>query len=446
MGLKDILKLLSFRDEVGDLLPDSHASISVDKDGASSSRIPYEKALDPMYGDSKLAQELSGVFDLDKKGSFSAFSDNTIKKAEKFAKLQMTALGCTPQTVKAVKSNDHFVLCTASVDTSDFTQVEVSVPVQVTNGIPSLPTHFVQDNGLVKLNKENLYVFIKDKNNFKKKSSRDNFRGQRSFGVLDTEAQVVPAALEAYANIEDSLVEAASSFSGNQINMARGVVASQLSGFGIPNPQIKVASCNGKTLTFSSDIPTKLGRVIVNIPVDMPNGKPVIPSSFELNGSTYSLNESGLRAVIEKSANDSSINTVSRHVEEMSRLSYQQLVDRVTSGVETGSLRLAEDALSVIASKFGGQKYIAALDMFSKLLKHSSGNTERDEHIKKALDRGDLIRTPTSVQLYCPKLGLPLSKVAFDSKGNVIPATRAIKTKSLDESGAMISNSKIVLS
>ena len=103
----------------------------------------------------RLAQELSGVFDLDKKGSFSAFSDNTIKKAEKFAKLQMTALGCAPQTVKAIKSNDHFVLCTASVDTSDFTQVEVSVPVQVTNGIPSLPTHFVQDNGLVKLNKEN---------------------------------------------------------------------------------------------------------------------------------------------------------------------------------------------------------------------------------------------------------------------------------------------------
>ena len=44
----------------------------------------------------------------------------------------------------------------SSIDTSDFTQVEVSVPVQVTNGIPSLPTSFVQGNQLVKLNKENI--------------------------------------------------------------------------------------------------------------------------------------------------------------------------------------------------------------------------------------------------------------------------------------------------
>ena len=84
--------------------------------------------------------------------------------------------------------------------------------------------------------------------------------------------------------------------------------------------------------------------------------------------------------------------------------------------------------------------------MFSKLLKHSSGNTDRDEQIKQALDRGDLIRVSTSVQLYCPKLGLPVSKVAFDEKGRPIPATRALKTSSLQESGAMISSSKVVLS
>jgi hypothetical protein len=170
-----------FREEAGDLLPDSHASIPANTTGAEGSRIPLEKALEPMYGATKLSEELAGVFSLNKKGSFSAFSDNTLRKAEKFTKLQLQSMDCAPQTVKAVRSNDHFVLCTASIDTSDFTQVEVAVPVQVTNGIPSLPTSFVQGDQLVKLNKANLYVFVKDKNNFKKKSSKEKYVDQRSF-------------------------------------------------------------------------------------------------------------------------------------------------------------------------------------------------------------------------------------------------------------------------
>lgn len=435
-----------FRDEAGDLLPESHASIAVNNSGAESSRIPYEKAIEPMYENTKLSEELSGVFSLDKKGSFSAFSDDTIKKAEKFAKVQLVSLGCVPQTVKTVKSNDHFVLCTASVDTSDFTQVEVPIPVQVTSGIPAIPSHFIQGDQLVKLNKENLYVFIKDKNNFKKKSSQREFEAQRSFGDLKTDAAVVPASLEAYANIEDSLVEAATSFSKAQIESARSVVASQMLGFGIPNPQVKVASSDGRTLTFNSDIPTDKGRVIISIPVDMPNGSPVIPNKFKVASETFSLNEAGLRKVIDTAAAKDSVDSVSREVESMERLSYDQLMDRLTHGVSSRDLRVSEDALSVIQAKFGGQKYIAALDTFSRLLKHSSANESRDENIKKAMERGDLIRVPTSVQLYAPKLGLPLSKVAFDEKGRLVPATRAINSDTLQETGAMISKSKIVLS
>lgn len=435
-----------FREEAGDLLPDSHASIPANTTGAEGSRIPLEKALEPMYGATKLSEELAGVFSLNKKGSFSAFSDNTLRKAEKFTKLQLQSMDCAPQTVKAVRSNDHFVLCTASIDTSDFTQVEVAVPVQVTNGIPALPTSFVQGDQLVKLNKANLYVFVKDKNNFKKKSSKEKYVDQRSFGTLKTETPVIPASLEAYANIEDSLVEAATSFSGNQINMARSVVASQMAGFGIPNAQIKIAASDNKTLTFNSDIPTDRGRVVISVPVDMPNGSPVIPGKFKAAGKTYPLNEKGLRQVIESSKTDPSVRKVSREVEEMDRLSYPQLIDQVTEGVSAGDLRRSEDALATIEAKFGGQKYISALDMFSKLLKHSSHNSERDDLIKNALDRGDLIRIPTSVQLYCPKLGLPVSKIAFNEKGKMVPATRALRSDPLSETGAMISASKIVLS
>ena len=321
----------------------------------------------------------------------------------------------------------------------------MSIPVQVTNGVPSLPTHFVQEDKLVKLTKETVYIFVKDKNNFKMKSAKDKFSSQRSFGELDTGSVVTPASLEPYANIEDSLVEAASSFSVNQIKLARNVVASHLSSFGIPNVQLKVLASNDKTLTFSSSIPTDKGRVEVSIPVDMPNGSPVIPSKFSLAGESFSLSESGLRKVIDNTPG-AAHHTVSREVEEMRRLSYQQLISEVAAGVSAGDLRRSEDAMSVIQSKFGGERYKSALDTFSKMLKHASSGGERETLIKAALDRGDLIRVPTSVQLYCPKLGLPVSKVAFDDKGRPVPAVRKVSSDSIEAAGAMINSSKIVLS
>ena len=89
---------------------------------------------------------------------------------------------------------------------------------------------------------------------------------------------------------------------------------------------------------------------------------------------------------------------------------------------------------------------MAAIDHYSKLLKHATGSTERDRLIKEAKDRGELINIPTSVQLYSPKLGLPISKIAFDEKGRMVPAARLRSSSDLSDSGAMISTSKISLS
>jgi hypothetical protein len=130
----------------------------------------------------------------------------------------------------------------------------------------------------------------------------------------------------------------------------------------------------------------------------------------------------------------------------MSQMSYNQLIDRMIDGVSKGDLRQAEDALSAVGGKFGGEQYKFALDKFSKLLKHSSKSTDRNDMIKKALASGDLIQLPTSVQPYCPKLGLPVSKVDFDDRGRPVPMRRAAHSNDVDGTGAMMSSSKIVLS
>ncbi len=428
-----------FRRELGDLIFDKTTPV-IEKD-ASSARISYENGLLPLYGESEASKEFEGVFSLDKK-SFSSLSDNIIKKAEKFTKVQLTALGCSPTAVTAVHHNEHFILCKASVDTSDHTQVDLSIPVKIAGGIPSIPDSFIQDNKVVRLNKENLYVHLKDKQNFKKKASRSAFEGQRAAHDFKMDTPVVPVALEKFAELEDSLVAATSKYSKEQIGVASNVLAVELKGMGVVNPQIRVASSDNRYLNLKAEIPTTNGRVDILVPVEFSSGRPIIPNSFNVGGTIYKLNSDSINALV-KSAKRSGIETISREAESMERLSHDQLLDRMVSGVSSGDLKTAEDALKVIESKFGGQIYISALDQFSKLLKHASNSDKRDSLIKEALRKGDLIWVPTSVEPFCPKLGLPASKIDFDAKGRPTPLRKAMRE---GIEGALISTSKVVLS
>lgn len=435
-----------FREVLGDMMTDSPVKSMRPKAASLDSRIPYENELKPLYGDSELSRELAGVFSLDKKAAFSAFSDTTLSKAAKFAKVQLTSLGCPPSDVSVVKANDHFVLCTASIETSDFTQVNVPVPVQITNGIPSLPHSFIQDDELVSLNKENLYVFIKDKNNHKKRAARNEFAGQRAAGNVRVDTPDVPEALARYADLDNSLIAAASAFSSNEVSRATAILSSELSSLGLKNTQIKLAGSDNRGLHYQASIPSLGGQVCADVYVDMPNGSAMIPTAFKVAGKSYKLNRSGLRTAIRTAEESGLHNKISREIESMERLNYSQLIGEMESGIVGSDYKRAENALSAIQSRFDSTQHLAALDHYSRLLKHSSSSSSRDALIKAAFDRGDLINISTSVQLYCPKLGLPVSKVAFDSKGRCIPATRNLSSGNIGETGAMISTSKISLS
>lgn len=428
-----------FRRELGDLIFQKPTP-KIEKD-ASTARVSYENGMLPLYGESEASKEFEGVFSLDKK-SFSSLSDNIIKKAEKFTKVQLASLGCSPTSVIAVHHNDHFILCKASVDTSDHTQVDLSIPVKVAGGIPSIPDSFIQENKIVKLNKENLYVHLKDKQNFKKKAARNSFEGQRAAHDFKIDTPVVPVALEKFADLEDSLVAATSKYSKNQIGLASRVLEVELKGIGVVNPQIKVSSSNERFLNLKAEIPTANGRVDILVPVEFSSGKPIIPSTFNVGGEIYKLNSESIMALI-KTAKKSGLETISREAESMEKLSYDQLLDRMIAGVSSGDLKTAEDALKTIDNKFGGQTYISALEKFSKLLKHASNSDKRDTLIKEALNKGDFIWVPTSVEPFCPKLGLPASKVDFDAKGRPVPFRKSMRE---DIESALINTSKVVLS
>jgi len=122
-------------------------------------------------------------------------------------------------------------------------------------------------------------------------------------------------------------------------------------------------------------------------------------------------------------------------------------MDRVITAAATKDFQEAEDAIGVISEKFGTELAKEALGKYGNLLKHASPlSDKRSEFIKMAEKKRQLIKIPTSVELYNPKLGLPVSKIDFDHEGNMYPRGRTPKFDNLNQDIPLISTSKIVLS
>lgn len=433
----------NFRNSLEDLLPAKNfISPDVTKN-ASGSRMDHTGQLPPLVEDSDLSRELAGVFSLDSGPTIPNYNNNTLRRAEKFASAQLNSIGHPPISISAVRSNNHFVLCSATYKMANHDTVSVAIPVSIHNGAPSLPDKFIKSGSLIDLSNDSLFLHLKEaQNELSESRSRSEYRKNDS---LSLDSVKIPDQLESLARIDDALVVASSNFSTNQVKMASSIVSSELSGYGVVNPQVSVNSATDSSIILSADIPTKKGRLAVSIPVEVINGQPILPSKFSFNESSYDFSKIGFN----KFSNDILTNSkrvVNRQEKEMSKQSYHVLIDTMIDGVSSGDLRMAEDALATIGSKFDAGHYRAAFDKFSKLLKHSSNGGDRERMIKSALKSGDLIVVPTSVEPYCPKLGLPVSKVAFDEKGRMIPARKALKSENLDESGAMMSSYNISIS
>ena len=146
-------------------MPENYLAVKEQKKDASGSRIDLGSSMEPLQDYrsdlNKLAQELSGVFSLAPKGPFVNYDNNLMKKAEKFASVQLKSIGCEPRTVRAVSNNEHFILCVASYPTNSRSEVSISIPVEFNGSMPTMPTHFVENAELKRLSQENGFGFIK---------------------------------------------------------------------------------------------------------------------------------------------------------------------------------------------------------------------------------------------------------------------------------------------
>jgi hypothetical protein len=442
----------AFRGCLGDLLPESR---HIAEKKATSSNIRKQEfegdRLEPIYKDSELSNAFSVLF-FNKKSSFGTYKNDNDKSVEKVVISQLGSFGYAPSYVKIMEGNEHFVLCTAFYDNATFRKASVNIPVQISGGLAQLPQHLIQDDKTVPLTKTNLLVALKEQENNQKVAAAKKYTNQRWDGrSVDLDKAVLPKSLEQFADLETDLIAAASNFSSNEIKMAIATVSTELMSFGAFNPHVKVGSSDKRGLILDAYIPTELGKVVIRVPVEIHNGKPILPSRFAADAGPgkekiYDFSRSGLSRFASEIKPKSESLTVARQTGELSKMSYHELMDRMIAGVASKDYKLSEDVLQTVQERFGFDQFKVALDKFSQLLKYSSDDngTERNKLIKEAVTKGELIKLPTTVEWYNPKLGLPISKIAFDSKGRMVPAARRAASENIiDET--LISSSRILL-
>lgn len=442
----------AFRDELGDLLPES-AQLAKVAYTSSNIRKMEEVPLEPIYKNSDLSDAFSVLFSMGKDSSFASFKEADAKSVQKVVISKLAALGRSPVSVDVLAQNEHFALASAVYQNRNHEQLSIYIPVQMSNGQPIEPSLMVQGTETVDLNKDNLYIYLKEASHYKKASARANFAGDTGTTQPKIEPVVLPKTLESLANFDTDLIKVATNFTPEQVYMGVNMLTTEISSYTNVKPQIKVASSDKNHILFNAKLPASPVPVTIDIPVEYHNKHPILPSRFAANIASgydmiYDFSQSGFNKLYEQvKDNSSEYNKIARLNSPMGEMSYHQLVDQVIDGVATKDYNKAEDALGVIEARFGEELHIKAMSQYANLLKHSSAvSTSRGDLIKKAQASGQLITVPTTVELYSPKLGLPVSKIDFDNEGNMYPKGRVPKYDNQNDEVQVISSHKIYLS
>jgi hypothetical protein len=414
----------AFRIELSQFLPDNFNHIKKASYADNSERVSQDNASVSTSEKTDLSRAFERVFELNQSKAFSTQNKSLHKKAINFVELELKSLGIEPHSVQVSTENDHYILCTAQFKNNDFTTSSLNIPVQVSNGLATLPKSFISNGEVVPLTKSAALSEIKSQSIVKKANNQFDYEERRLSHNIDMPKIALDENLKDMVDFETILIEAASGLSKSLINKASNMISKEIMSFGIPQPRIKFASAGSNKAIFLTKVATSAGTEDIFVPVDIVGERVTLPSEFyKSEDKSYDFSSEGFmqfardaRLSFDKNA------SFFREADEMRRLSYQQLMERVAAGVETGDYRISEDAIAVVGDKFPA-KLASAMEGFQAMIKVASRKDD-NAMVKQAVKNGVLIKRSNSIELFCPKLGLPLSKIDFDKNGNPTPKHR----------------------
>jgi hypothetical protein len=439
-----------FKEELGDLLfIDRVEKVAHKNEGFIHTLRAREDQLE--FRDQAAISELEGLWS---NAATTEVKSRFTESGRRGLEIELEGLGFSSPTVEVAAQDQNFLVYAAEVGTSRG-RIPFLIPAEVKQGSVLMPSVFVSGNEFKDLNVQNLKGHLEGDVAFQristptavlstlnrlaslvnpqpvtKESDLDDVQIPLSGPALyadlightdpslnenriidDRMPQVqMPKALEGISEsaIRETLIEAGLSFDRDLVLGAKSVVANELKIAAIGHDRITIDSEFDGGITLATNIVGKGGRKKVEVPVEIKEGRILMPGSFISGPDVRSFDSESLRAF----ANEVEGAEFDPFLSDKYDMNFNKLHQRAMRKAAHGDFIEATEILSIINEKFGPEFHRIAHDDLMDLLKVGYNEEEKpltamekftQEAAAKAADKENQIRMMANPMLFYPK-------------------------------------------
>jgi len=415
-----------FRDILGDLLMSQKpASATPNTKYADQHRDPIGDILSE--SDPALTKEFEPLFEVSK----DRFDAKLALKAQDKVGMELYSLGVKKARLSVAGGNSQHVLIAADLDTNRGT-VRVYIPADASG--EKLPSTFVSDGTLVELTPSNLKTHLEQASLKRNQAPEIRIDGQVEMPKIP-----VPEPLKAMAaEVEESVLEATMGYPQIAVRLAKRMLLAELTAMGFRGSQVRISAPASDGFICEAVLNTPRGKVAIDVPIEMQNNQPLMPSVFAVGDKVEDFSESNLKAMLASEPEIAKV-AVSRDSHYLG-MGYYELKDAIIQSASQGDLKSCDEIMETIAEKFGADIYKTALMDYQKILS-DIGSIKRQVESKCSR----ILKSSNSIYPICGHLMVPIHKVVQDEDGTCHLASTYHARKNQNAEGVLISTAKVLV-
>jgi hypothetical protein len=340
------------------------------------------------------------------------FSQNDVSKAQKNIEKELVILGFNDAKVNFSGGDSKMLVFVVDFLTKNG-NLKTYIPIE--SHSPYVEG-FLTSDGLKKFTYSNVLNFIKQFENTNVGLDNSALINRISAELPDLEIKKVQLPKELsplVANIDEQVLEASIGFHSDVIKSAKNMIVTELSNMGYKQAKIRILEASSDGFICEAGFNSPKGIITIEIPVEINNNKPLLPSVFAKGDFVDDFKPANLASFILKECGEAR-SFISRF-SNMSNLNVHQLKEVIIASLAKGDIKTCDDAIEIAANKLDNEQYKNLVMEYNKQLKQID---DVKKNLKASFDDDNFIMTPNSIYPIHKILGLPAHKLHKDENGN----------------------------
>jgi len=337
---------------------------------------------------------------------------------------ELTSSNIQTHLNQATVRNERLPEISAILNSLDILTMQVK-PKASSAQVAKLAAMLPEENGTQGLAAPGLFAFLPDGKNI---------------GEVEIPRTPTPEPLKTLVSeIEESVLEAAVGYPQLSVRLAKRMLLAELASMGFKGSQVRIAAPTSDGFICEATLNTPRGKVNIDVPIEMRDNQPLMPSVFAQGDKIEDFNNANLKAMLIREPE--TINIAVRRDSDLLGMSYHDLKDVLIRNAANGNLKVCDEVMEAIAERFDQDTYRNTLLDYQKILA-DLGTAKRQAES----NCGRILKSSNSIFPLCGHFMVPLHKVVQDDNGICHLASTYHSRKNQEMEGAFFSNAKVLIS